>query len=114
MAEHMKIQELHEYTGYAVSTLRSMTSSKEKMEFQPGVHYIKPSHKNIIYIKSAIDEWLQQKHEQTIQKYANRAEIVRQKKQRTAKKLAEKKAVQQSTPIRKPVVRQSTGSGFNI
>lgn len=114
MNEHMKIQELSQYTGYAVTTLRNMTANTEKMEFEPGRHYIKPSHKNILYIKSAIDEWLQQKHEQTIQKYAHRTEIVHQKKQRVEKKLAEKKAVQESTPVRKSAVRQSSGSGFNI
>lgn len=114
MNEHMKIQELSQYTGYAVSTLRNMTANTEKMEFELGVHYLKPSHKNIIFIKSAIDEWLQQKHEETSQKYAHRTEILHEKKQRAAKKLAEKKTVQESSPIRKPVVRQSAGSGFNI
>ncbi|MBZ0256422.1 hypothetical protein K8I31_10185 [bacterium] len=109
MKEHMKIRELSQYTGYAVSTLRNMTANTEKMEFEPGVHYLKLSHKNIIYIKSAIDEWLQQKHDETIQKYAHRAEIVHQKKQ-----LADKRVVQESKPVRKPAVRQSSSSGFNI
>ena len=114
MAKYMKIQELSQYTGYEVSTLRNMTANTEKMEFQPGIHYIKPSRKKILYIKSAIDEGLEEKKEQTAQKYANRAEIVRQKKQLAAKMLVEKKSVQEPTPVRKPAVRQSAGSGFNI
>lgn len=114
MNEHMKIQELSQYTGYAVTTLRNMTANTEKMEFEPGVHYLKLSHKNIIYIKSAIDEWLQQKHEQTIQKYAHRTEILRQKKQREKKQSAVVKRVSIVKPVRKTAVAQNNGSLINI